>query len=205
MSDVINVESDTYPLKIYGDLWFRNKPTNLFYNSVDYRVFYPHSSIVGAQTVQFNLPAWLGPNVYLLQDNILQMKVRMVTKDGTPFKTPELLIGPSNNILHSCFSNVRLYLNNMLVNPQTAHYQYKSYIAKLLGFPSTAKDTWSQTEGWYEDELHKFDPSTFSQGNAGFNARRDLFRGEVEQADHTKKEGFTNKWVTLALVEYSMI
>jgi len=58
MSDVIAVESDTYPLKVYGDLWFRNKPTNLFYNSVDYRCFYPHSSVAGANTVQFNLPAW---------------------------------------------------------------------------------------------------------------------------------------------------
>ena len=84
------------------------------------------------------------------------------------------------------FESVAIYLNGVCVNKNCARYPYRAYINKLLSYPKDAKTSWMQGEGWYEDQLEKFDPSTYSTGGDGFKQRRELFMTRTDDiADPT--------------------
>jgi hypothetical protein len=60
-----------------------------------------------------------------------------------------------NNILHSAFESVRLFINDTLISTASKHYPYKAYINTALSFPDTSKDNQEI------QELIKFDNVAF--------------------------------------------
>ena len=49
-------------------------------------------------------------------------------------------MGPTNNWLHSLFSQVEVYLNDTLVTPSTNTYPFRAYIKTLLSYGTKAKE-----------------------------------------------------------------
>ena len=51
-------------------------------------------------------------------------------------------VGPINNLLHSLFSQVTLWLNNTQIENSNGSYAYRAYIENLLNFGSEAKSSY---------------------------------------------------------------
>ena len=105
--------------------------------------------------------------------NDLQLKVDLVLSqaDGQPIPPGEV-VGPSNLVLHSLFSEVRIYLENNILNEVNEHYGYKAYLSALLTLDSNAKYSWLQAAGFFHDTAKAVDDL---DTNNGFDSRRSLF------------------------------
>ncbi len=116
--------------------------------------------------------------MYLPQDMYLKVDVILSKVDGSvPDATAE--IAPANNILHSLFSECRVYLEDYLVNESNENYAYKSFLIDTLSYDSNAKYSFLQGQGYYQDAPNKMDSSA---GNAAFTLRKKLFRNESNSA-----------------------
>lgn len=75
-----------------------------------------------------------------------------------------------NNSLHSFFSNIEVYLNDVLItSPSTNSYAYSSYLKKLLTTPLSVKESKDTSAGFYFDT----DNENLTD-NEGFKARHKL-------------------------------
>ena len=81
-------------------------------------------------------------------------------------------IRPVNNLLHSLFSQVNVYLNQKLVSPPNNAYAYRAYIETLLNYGPAAKKSHLTSALWYDDTPSNMDDLT--DGNVGLFARRRL-------------------------------
>ena len=104
----------------------------------------------------------------------MSVKVRLVDDNGHAINK-NLVLAPVNNTLNSLFKSVSIELNGTSVTKNPAS-TYADYIQKLVGYGTDPKHAWMQSMGWYEDETGYFDPVGNMQNNAGFTARRQLFR-----------------------------
>lgn len=70
------------------------------------------TNTIDQKTAQFRLPPTT--DIYLIDDIKIALTCRIVTKDA-PHTTPlpGTLVGPINNILHSCIRDVKLTFNNI--------------------------------------------------------------------------------------------
>ena len=149
----------------------------------------------GSTAVEFSLPAQTTNRVYLFNEHVLEIHLRMVKKDGTalPDKT---LVAPVNNIIDSLFDNVTIKLNSTNINPRDQKYAYRAYLSKLLSYNNDAKQTWLQAEGWYEDELLKYHPPNFDALSYGTLERRFLFM-KGRDGDAKSATTFDNTYVKM--------
>ena len=60
-------------------------------------------------------------------------------------------ITPVNNLLHSLFSQVDVYLNQKLVSPPNNTYAYRAHIGTLLNYGPAAKKSHLTSVLWYDD------------------------------------------------------
>lgn len=98
--------------------------------------------------------------------------------------TDNSYIAPINNIIHSIFSQVQIYLNGKEVENTNSNYAYKAYLANLLSFGKEAKNTYLQSEGFFKDTAGEMENVTLVNaadkstkiGNLGHKARWDLFK-----------------------------
>ncbi len=109
--------------------------------------------------------------MYLLYDLILRVDVTLTQADGEQIDAAAL-VGPSNLVLHTLFSECRLYLEDILLNEVNENYGYKSFISSLLTLDSNAKYSWLQAAGFFHDTAKAIDDL---DANNGFDSRRDLF------------------------------
>ena len=70
--------------------------------------------------------------------------------DGSKLKEGEN-IAPANNFLHSMWSQVDLYLNDMLITPSTNTYPYRAYWEMLLSFDASVKKNRLRSALWDDD------------------------------------------------------
>ncbi len=103
----------------------------------------------------------------------MQLKVDLVLSqaNGQPVH-PGDVVGPSNLVLHTLFSEVRIYLENVLLNESNENYGYKAYLSALLTLDSNAKYSWLQAAGFFHDTAKAVDDL---DTNNGFDSRRSLF------------------------------
>jgi len=78
-----------------------------------------------------------------------------------------------NNLFHSLFSSVDLYLNNKLVTANADTYPYRAYIENLLSYNKASKDTHLKAlEMWEEDKPGHMADNTTTADNAGWKLRK---------------------------------
>ncbi len=109
--------------------------------------------------------------MYLPYDMMLKVDVTLSEEDGTPIPDDKL-VGPSNLVLHTLFSECRLYLEDYVLNEANENYGYKCFLSSLLTLDSNAKYSWLQAAGFFHDTAKSIDDLN---SNNGFDSRRDLF------------------------------
>ena len=95
----------------------------------------------------------------------------MVRGDGTDLAADTPVI-PANNWLHSHFSQVDVYLNEMLVTPSSNTYTFRAYVDTVLSYGDEATNTQLTSQLWYKDTTGFTDATTVDGGNTGLVERR---------------------------------
>ena len=95
-----------------------------------------------------------------LSQTYLYVKFRILKETGEDLAT-DSKVYPVNNLFHSMFSGIDLYLNNKLVTKNSDTYPYRAYIENLFSYGSDVKENQLKAaEFWYEDEPKKFEDIT---------------------------------------------
>lgn len=85
---------------------------------------------------------------------------------------PRPIVGPTNNWLHSMFSQVDVFLNQKCITPPSNCYNYRAYIENLLNYSGESKRSHLTTSIWENDTAGHMDAIT--DANEGFTKRRAL-------------------------------
>ena len=102
----------------------------------------------------------------------LHVICKVIHSGGTNLKEGEN-IAPINNLLHSLWSQVDLYLNDMLITPSTNTYPYRAYLETLLSFDDSVKRNRLRSALWVNDwrgTREDYDR------NSGYNRRKSCVR-----------------------------
>jgi hypothetical protein len=129
--------------------------------------FRPISTITSSAPIEFTIPS--GGSEYTdLSQTMIYLKVK-IEKQHAENATPDEC-GPVNNLLHSLFSQVDVFLNGKCVTPPSNNYHYRAYISNLLNYGSDAQKSHLTNSLWYKD-TGNFAASVL---NEGYKARREL-------------------------------
>lgn len=79
-----------------------------------------------------------------------------------------------NNILHSIFRQVSIYLNGVLIAQTNDNYGYRAYFENLLNYGTDACSTHLDSIGWVLDQPEKID-SLVATENVGLKKRQEMF------------------------------
>lgn len=132
-------------------------------------IFYlPKAPIARNTPIEFVVPG-SGDEYSDLSLSYLYVKTKIVKNDGSDLLDADTDIAFSNNALHSLFSQVDVFLNNVHVSDSACNYAYRAYIESLLSYGSDAKRSHLTAALFYKDDAGELDER---QGNSGFNARR---------------------------------
>lgn len=133
-------------------------------------VYYkPISSLTDDSPIEFVIPGQ-GDEYIDLAHTMLSMRVKIEVPD---IKQDEAIkVGPVNNLLHSMFNQVDVFLNQKLVSPPNNAYAYRAYIETLLNYGPAAKSSHLSSVLWYNDTAGKMDDT--ADGNVGLVNRRTI-------------------------------
>lgn len=144
---------------------------------------HPVNSLTNCTTLEFESNG--STNTYRDLSNIfLHLKVQIVKPDGTTIvrhtptggtETDKIVNQPGfiNNVLHSLFKNVTVFINGQIVS-NLDYYNLKAYIDTITNYSSHALATQFETAGFYKDVAKHLD-------NAG-----------TSNTSYTKRKTFTN-------------
>ena len=159
----------TYSGRTLDNTLFQRVPTDLRYVNSRYQTFLPLNSIGDGSVdrIIFNIPSLASASTYDFSSLLLEMSVTIVDKDNN---LPGSDIRIANICgAHSFFSDIKYYLNDVLINPNSGNYPFKSYLKNLLSFPSEYKKTVLSLESYSEDTAHKM--QSVGEDNEGFTKR----------------------------------
>lgn len=136
-------------------------------------VYYkPISSLTDDSPIEFVVPGQ-GDEYIDLAHTMLSIRVKIDAPDnkkeeGAKDALPD--VGPVNNLLHSMFSQIDVFLNQKLVSPPNNAYAYRAYIETLLNYAYAAKTSHLTSALWYSDTEGAMDDK--GDGNRGLVERR---------------------------------
>lgn len=110
----------------------------------------------------------------------IKLRVKMFkNKKDEPYKDDKNP-GVVNNLLHSLFKQVTIYLNGKPIAQTDNNYGYRAYIENLLNYGNDAASTHLESVGWFLDD-NKMDPIDASTDvNTGLAKRKKLFEKSCE-------------------------
>lgn len=144
---------------------------------------HPVNSLTNCNTIEFESSG--STNSYRDLSNIfLHLKIQIVKPDGTTIvettsesgtKVNDHIKQPGfiNNVLHSLFKNVTVFMNGKIVS-NLDYYNLKAYIDTITNYSKHACETQFKAAGFYKDVAGQIDNS--GSGNTS----------------HTKRKTFTN-------------
>ena len=133
---------------------------------------YSPISILGNGPVEFAVSG-SGEDYTDLANTYLRVICKVLHSDGSVLQESED-IAPVNNLLHSMWSQVDLYLNDMLITPSTNTYPYRAYLETLLSFNDSVKRTRLRSALWIDDWRGTREDN---DGNSGHTRRKSCVRG----------------------------
>jgi len=126
-------------------------------------------------------------SLYQIQNTCVEVLVKLTKADGTvPDKTKK--VWPTNNILHSLFSVVRVTVNEQPIVKQPDNYQYKAYFANLFSYSDEFKNGQLASVGFYKDISGHMTNKDFGI-NLGAQQRERLFRVDYGDETEFRSEG----------------
>ncbi len=111
----------------------------------------------------------------------MRIGLRLTTETGARIPAAKR-VAPINNILHSLFKSVRVWVGESSITPNADNYHYKSFMIDYLSMDGFAKYTWMSAAGWNQDSYGRTLANQTSTHNRGFENRRKLFRNEDDTA-----------------------
>ncbi len=160
---------------------FDDKGSDLRFDNIKMQSYYPLESLTQASQMSFSLPPFLGPNAYLPNKLLIQIGLRLTTEAGNTIAATKR-VSPINNIIHSLFKSVRVWVGETLITPNADNYHYKSFLTDYLSMDGFAKYTWMTAAGWNQDSYGRTLANQTSTHNRGFENRRKLFRNADDTA-----------------------
>ena len=132
---------------------------------VEYR---PLAALEANTPIEF---AVTGSTQYLdLASSFLRVRARVVQPDGAALAADTDVV-PMNLTLHTMFSDVIVYLNNVQLSTPSGCYPYQSYLQTLLSYSPDTKDSQLEAAMWYSDSGgHMSD--TAGNDNTGMKKRK---------------------------------
>jgi hypothetical protein len=94
-------------------------------------------------SISFNIAA---DSTHYLDLSQTELWVKLSLTKNNVAVTDYSKIGLVNNLLHSIFSQVQVYVNNVEVENTNSHYPYRTYLENLLSYGKEAKKTFLQNE-----------------------------------------------------------
>ncbi len=164
-------EKDTIEAQSWASTLFQDRKTDSRFENVEYQEFFAVNSLTDCTKIDFVMPRFTGPLMYLPYDMQLKVDVTLSKEDGSQIEDGTM-VGPSNLVLHTLFSECRFYLEEYALNEANENYGYKAFLTSLLTLDSNAKYSWLQAAGFFHDTAKAIDDVN---SNNGFDSRRDLF------------------------------
>jgi hypothetical protein len=157
---VVNTELDLFTVP----------PTQDSVEAGHFVTYRPISTITPNAPIEFTVPSG-GAEYIDLSQTMLYLKVKIEKQHAENAQADEC--GPINNLIHSLFSQVDVFLNGKCVSPPSNNYHYRAYIANLFNYGSDAQKSHLTTSLWYKDTSGHFNASAL---NDGYLSRRELTR-----------------------------
>jgi len=124
-----------------------------------------------------------------LKHTRLKVKCKIKKGDNTNIDATEN-VGPVNNFLHSLWSQVEIYFNNVLVSTTSPHYGYKAYIKHLMyrgtvedktvGFMKDTEDEMDDVDVRAGSNLNLLERAKWLEGSKEFCMEGPLWEGVME-------------------------
>ncbi len=162
----------------WADSLFETRVRDSRFDAVEFMTIYPKNSLSNAKKIEFELPRYTGPNVYVARDMYLKVDVVLSKADGVTPPDATAKVSVVNNILHSLFSECRVYMEDYLINDNNENYHYKSFIIDTLSYDTSAKFSYLQAQGFFQDAPGNLDSSS----NASFGLRSNFFKNSAKSA-----------------------
>ncbi len=180
-------ESGTVPSTSYIENLFRDAPTDLRFSQVSIQRFVPTTGLIEhTGQVDFILPALKAPNVYMIQNLMMQATVKIVDENGKlPLKTDKVV--PVNNMLPSLFESLQMSINDVIVSPSGTNYAYKDFIQTVLSYGSDSQGS-LQCKGFFNDAPFYTNEIL---GNSTYTFKTQYFRTDRQANTDFKPEGAT--------------
>lgn len=84
-------------------------------------------------------------------------------------------VGVVNNLAHSMWKDIQIFVNDKKVEAMDSRYPYRAYFEELLGRQAFALSKRKSLLGWSKDTAGKFDKVNIGEGNEGLDARSTPF------------------------------
>ena len=108
----------------------------------------------GDAPIDFVIPSAIEHYIDLAH-TMLYVKARIQPNEETPAEN--LKVAPVNNLLHSVFNQIDVFLNQKLVSPPNNAYPYTVYIESLLNYSPIAKESHLMAGLCYDDTAGLFE------------------------------------------------
>ena len=165
---------------------------NLFEGlAVNYSVLENKNEIVYSKTSFATSPRQIAVSVpqdlacyTSLKNSFVMLKLKYVKENGTQIEDPAK-VSVVNNIVHSLFSSIRVYMNDTLVSPSEANPGYVHFIQFFLE-PADVKKSFRTIQLYYEDDLtsvekcNQSNPQSATNKNDGLTKRATYFASSKE-------------------------
>ena len=151
-----------------------NKEIPVQYSVIEQKneVIYSRTSFA-TQPKQINLCIEKDSAFYIaLKNSYIIVKCKLVKANGSQIDASPK-IGVVNNLAHSLFSSIRVFMNDILVTPNEAHPAYAQFIQYFLE-PNDLKKAVGSLQMYYEDTLTSVDACDQSNPQATINANDGL-------------------------------
>ena len=172
--------------------------------------FQPVSSVSDGGPITFLCP---GTEDYVdLSKTILVIRAKVTKANGADLDA-DMKVGVINNLLHSLFNQVDVFLKKKPVTQATGTYAYRAYLETLLNYGPAAKKSQLTASLYYKDKAGKMDTRdpTLADNNAdvnpGLNARYEFSKesGTIEMTSPLFCDVFMPERLLLSFVDLKII
>lgn len=157
---------------------FWTPPTNSSVLNGIWSDYHPLTAISKSGPIEFKIDAT--PDYLDLSKTVLYLQLTVEKAGGIIGNTD--VVAPTNNFLHSLFSQVDVILNNDKIETSNDTYPYKAYITDLLNFGQDAKKSIMQSSLFIKDTpgfMDALEITDKTKANEGFMERRNqLIKGK---------------------------
>lgn len=158
---------------------FINKPIQSNILKVEEIAYKPISSLSNSSDIEF-VSVGFGDTYRDPSSIYLKLQVQLLKNAQGDVHTTSKS-GVVNNILHSLFRQVTVYLNNVPISQTSNNYNFRSYLENLLNYGTESASTHLDGSGWAIDTspMDIIAPATGAAAtaatNKGLETRKELF------------------------------